>query len=215
LALCLDLSFRSAEALSVVTTFAIKRAGIGSRPRSRRDSFRIGTPNRFASAACGMPEACRSHSTPMPRHVYASALRSPRHTLDRLLGSSTLISSVFVSRRKHLAADPRSQAAAGQRKAAHLPSAAGLQAKARRTGRDHAPAPLDRVHERKSQRCHIRRLRRSRPYFWPRSLAPINVVDTDILTMVRFCADDASVIVSCSRPDQMAVTRSPHRPGYD
>jgi hypothetical protein len=45
-------------------------------------------------------------------------------------------------------------------------------------------------------------------------IAPLNVVETNILRMVRFCSEDGSVLVTCSEPDQkMVVTRSPHRPG--
>lgn len=45
-------------------------------------------------------------------------------------------------------------------------------------------------------------------------VAPINVVETNILRMVRFCSDDGSVLVTCSQPDQkLVVTRSPHRQG--
>jgi hypothetical protein len=47
-------------------------------------------------------------------------------------------------------------------------------------------------------------------------VAPINIVETDILRMVRFCTDDGSIVVTCSRADQrMVITRSPPRPGCD
>ena len=45
--------------VNIATTVAIRRVGMGSRPRSRRDSFQTGTSRRFASAACGIPEVCR------------------------------------------------------------------------------------------------------------------------------------------------------------
>lgn len=45
-------------------------------------------------------------------------------------------------------------------------------------------------------------------------IAPVNIVETDILRIVRFCTSDGSVLVSCSRPDSvMVLTRSPHRDG--
>jgi len=40
--------------------------------------------------------------------------------------------------------------------------------------------------------------------------APINIVETDILRMVRFASSDGSVLVTCSRPDQkQVITTSP------
>jgi hypothetical protein len=43
-------------------------------------------------------------------------------------------------------------------------------------------------------------------------VAPINIVETNDLRMVRFCAADASVLVTCSRPDdKQVITVSPHR----
>jgi hypothetical protein len=43
------------------------------------------------------------------------------------------------------------------------------------------------------------------------AVAPVNIVETDILRMVRFCTVDGSVLVSCSRPDEkMVLTRSPY-----
>lgn len=45
-------------------------------------------------------------------------------------------------------------------------------------------------------------------------IAPINIVETNILRMVRFCADNESVLVTCSQRDhKMVITTSPHRPG--
>jgi hypothetical protein len=43
-------------------------------------------------------------------------------------------------------------------------------------------------------------------------MAPINIVETNILRMVRFCAADGqSVLVTCSQPDgKRAITVSPH-----
>lgn len=39
--------------------------------------------------------------------------------------------------------------------------------------------------------------------------APINIVETDILRVVRFPTTDGSVLVSCSRPDRkLIVTKS-------
>jgi hypothetical protein len=41
-------------------------------------------------------------------------------------------------------------------------------------------------------------------------IAPINIVETNILRMVRFCAHDESVLVTCSQPDRkMVITTSP------
>jgi F0F1-type ATP synthase assembly protein I len=43
-------------------------------------------------------------------------------------------------------------------------------------------------------------------------VAPNNIVETDVMRMVRFRASDGSVLVTCSRPDQrMVITRSPNR----
>jgi hypothetical protein len=43
-------------------------------------------------------------------------------------------------------------------------------------------------------------------------VAPVNIVETDILRIVRFCAVDESILVSCSRPDEkLVLTRSPYR----
>lgn len=40
-------------------------------------------------------------------------------------------------------------------------------------------------------------------------VAPINIVETNILRVVRFVTADGSVLVSCSRPDnKMIVTKS-------
>lgn len=40
--------------------------------------------------------------------------------------------------------------------------------------------------------------------------APVNIVETKDLRMVRFVTSDGSVLVTCSRPDRkMAVTKSP------
>jgi hypothetical protein len=48
------------------------------------------------------------------------------------------------------------------------------------------------------------------------AIAPINIVETNELRIVRFCVSDGSVLVSCSRPDQkMVMTRSRHRSGCD
>jgi hypothetical protein len=45
-------------------------------------------------------------------------------------------------------------------------------------------------------------------------VAPINIVETNILRMVRFCTTDGSVLITCSDPDQkMVLTASPYRPG--
>lgn len=41
--------------------------------------------------------------------------------------------------------------------------------------------------------------------------APINIVETNIVRIVRFNTVDGSVLVTCSRPDRkMVITRSPH-----
>jgi hypothetical protein len=41
-------------------------------------------------------------------------------------------------------------------------------------------------------------------------IAPINIVETEILRMVRFPTADGSVLVTCSRPDsKLVITRSP------
>jgi len=42
--------------------------------------------------------------------------------------------------------------------------------------------------------------------------APINIVETSVLRIARFPADDGSVLISCSRPDRkMVITKSPYR----
>lgn len=42
----------------------------------------------------------------------------------------------------------------------------------------------------------------------------IPIVKTNIVSIERFCANDGSVIVTCSKPDQnMTVTRSTNRKG--
>ncbi|MBK8174810.1 MAG: hypothetical protein IPK66_05925 [Rhodospirillales bacterium] len=42
--------------------------------------------------------------------------------------------------------------------------------------------------------------------------APINIVDSEILRMVRFVTSDGSVLVTCSKPDEKAmITRSPYQ----
>lgn len=42
--------------------------------------------------------------------------------------------------------------------------------------------------------------------------APINIVETNTVRIVRFNTVDGSVLVTCSRPDRkMVITRSPHR----
>jgi hypothetical protein len=46
--------------------------------------------------------------------------------------------------------------------------------------------------------------------------APVNIVETNALRMVRFCTSDGSVLVTCSAPDgKMVVPKSPHRSGCD
>ena len=43
-------------------------------------------------------------------------------------------------------------------------------------------------------------------------VAPINIVETDIMRMVRFPTSDGSVLVTCSKPDRkMVVTQSPNK----
>lgn len=43
-------------------------------------------------------------------------------------------------------------------------------------------------------------------------VAPINVVETNILRIVRFNTSDGSVLISCSEPDRkLVITTSPHR----
>ncbi len=43
-------------------------------------------------------------------------------------------------------------------------------------------------------------------------VAPINIVETTAVRMVRFNTSDGSVLITCSRPDQkVVITRSPHR----
>ena len=40
-------------------------------------------------------------------------------------------------------------------------------------------------------------------------VAPINIVETNIMRMVRFPTEDGSVLITCSAPDQkMVVTKS-------
>jgi hypothetical protein len=75
--------------VSIATTVTIKRTGMGSRPRSRRDSFQIGTPKRSASAACGIPEARRCRRIPEAAPRLREG-RCGRHSesLERLLRSS-------------------------------------------------------------------------------------------------------------------------------
>ena len=42
-------------------------------------------------------------------------------------------------------------------------------------------------------------------------IAPTNLVETNVMRMVRFNLDDGSVLMTCSRPDnRLVVTRSPH-----
>ncbi len=44
------------------------------------------------------------------------------------------------------------------------------------------------------------------------AVAPTNVVETNILRVVRFPTADGSILVSCSRTDnKLIVTASPHR----
>jgi hypothetical protein len=43
-------------------------------------------------------------------------------------------------------------------------------------------------------------------------VAPINIVETSIMRVVRFNTADGSVLVTCSAPDRrMVITRSAHR----
>jgi hypothetical protein len=43
-------------------------------------------------------------------------------------------------------------------------------------------------------------------------VAPINIVETTILRIVRFNTVDGSVLVTCSKPDQkMVITKSPYK----
>ena len=45
-------------------------------------------------------------------------------------------------------------------------------------------------------------------------VAPTNIVESDVLRVVQFCADGASVIVSCSRRHKkLVLTKSPDWPG--
>ena len=37
-------------------------------------------------------------------------------------------------------------------------------------------------------------------------VAPINIVETKDMRMVRFLSDDGSVLVTCSRPDRKIIT---------
>lgn len=44
------------------------------------------------------------------------------------------------------------------------------------------------------------------------AIAPVNVVETNDVRIVRFNTSDGSVLVTCSRPDQkMFVVQSPHQ----
>ena len=41
------------------------------------------------------------------------------------------------------------------------------------------------------------------------AVAPVNIVETNILRIVRFVTSDGSVLVSCSQPDnKMVITKS-------
>ena len=43
-------------------------------------------------------------------------------------------------------------------------------------------------------------------------VAPINIVETSVVRMVRFNTTDGSVLVTCSAPDQkMVITKSPYK----
>ena len=43
-------------------------------------------------------------------------------------------------------------------------------------------------------------------------IAPINIIESNIVRTVRFNTSDSSLLVTCSRPDRtMVLTRSPHR----
>ena len=43
-------------------------------------------------------------------------------------------------------------------------------------------------------------------------VAPVNIVETSAVRMVRFRTEDGSVLVTCSRPDQkMVITKSDKR----
>ena len=43
-------------------------------------------------------------------------------------------------------------------------------------------------------------------------VAPINIVETNIIRLVRFRTEDGSVLITCSRPDQkMIITQSTNR----
>jgi len=41
-------------------------------------------------------------------------------------------------------------------------------------------------------------------------VAPVNIVETSSVRMVRFPTDDGSVLVTCTLEGQMAITRSPY-----
>ena len=44
------------------------------------------------------------------------------------------------------------------------------------------------------------------------AIAPVNIVESNELRIVRFNTSDASVLVTCSRPDRkMIVVQSPHQ----
>jgi hypothetical protein len=44
-------------------------------------------------------------------------------------------------------------------------------------------------------------------------VAPVNIVETTAMRMVRFPATDGSVLMTCERPDTMILTRSSHKCG--
>lgn len=74
---------------SIPKTVAIRRAGMGSRPRSRRDSLQIEMLRRLASTAWGTPAACRPCRSQSPTPRLRSG-RCGRHgeSPERLLRSS-------------------------------------------------------------------------------------------------------------------------------
>jgi len=44
------------------------------------------------------------------------------------------------------------------------------------------------------------------------AIAPVNIVESNELRIVRFNTSDGSVLVTCSRPDRkMIVVQSPHQ----
>lgn len=44
------------------------------------------------------------------------------------------------------------------------------------------------------------------------AVAPVNIVETNDVRIVRFNTSDGSVLVTCSRPDRkMVVVQSPHQ----